>query len=89
MRSVKFIVHGKVQGVYYRASVQAAAQKAGFSGYVKNLSDGTVEACVTCQNENLEKFRIILQNGSKLSRVDKIEEFMCKEEFTKGFVVKK
>ena len=42
---VKVIVTGQVQGVWYRAHTHEAAQKRpGISGYVKNRSDGTVEA---------------------------------------------
>lgn len=39
------IVHGRVQGVFFRDSCRAEAQAAGLGGFVRNLEDGTVEAC--------------------------------------------
>lgn len=44
MRSVTVRVHGRVQGVWFRASTRAEAERLGIRGWVRNLSDGTVEA---------------------------------------------
>jgi acylphosphatase len=88
MKSYKFIITGKVQGVYYRVSVQNNALKANYKGYVKNLADKSVEACVTCQDEELSGFIKILQKGSIDSEVLKIEQFDCEEVFTQTFEVR-
>lgn len=63
MKSYKFISIGRVQGVYYRANIQKNASKAGFNGYVKNLNDGTVESCVTCEESRFEEFKNILKKA--------------------------
>ena len=88
MPSYKFLVSGRVQGVYYRANVAKNAQLAKLSGYVKNLADGRVEACVTCQEEELETFRSILKKGSPKSEVTSIEEALCDEHFSGPFEVR-
>ena len=54
MNNYIFTVIGLVQGVYYRKTVATNASK--FNGYVKNMSDGTVQAGVTCSEEKLEEF---------------------------------
>ena len=54
MKSYKFLIRGRVQGVWYRANVQKNAQKFGFNGYVKNREDGSVEAVVCCEKDRLE-----------------------------------
>lgn len=89
MKSYKFIVHGKVQGVYYRKTIYENATLVGFNGYVKNLPDGTVEACISCKDElELKQFRKILKKGSMLSKVQSLEKFECDEIFTNGFEIR-
>lgn len=87
MKSYRCIVTGIVQGVYYRKNVETSALKAHFNGYVKNLSDGTVEACVTCEDERLNEFLDILQQGSPNSRVDDISVALIDEQFL-GFEIR-
>ncbi|GAX88258.1 acylphosphatase [Lebetimonas natsushimae] len=70
----KFLVSGKVQGVWYRRFVSENAKKRGFKGYVKNLPDGKVEAVTNIENENrLKEFIEILKEGSPYSFVENIE----------------
>jgi len=87
MTSYKFLVFGRVQGVYYRVNVAKNAKLANFSGYVKNLTDGSVEACVTCEQEWLDTFRDILKKGSPKSEVLNIKEIPCTETFSGLFEV--
>ncbi len=87
MKSYRFFISGRVQGVYYRANVAKNAQNAGFSGYVKNLDDGRVEAAVRCRDEDLEIFRRILHTGSPASSVASIEEEPVDELFKGEFSI--
>jgi acylphosphatase len=70
----KFLVSGKVQGVWYRKFVSENAKKHNFKGYVKNLPDGRVEAVANIENENrFKEFIEILKEGSPYSVVENIE----------------
>jgi len=74
-KCIKFIIKGKVQGVFYRKFISQKMNEAGFSGYVKNLKNGDVEAVVVIHNKDeKEKAIAILQEGSPASRVDEIIE---------------
>lgn len=74
MKTYRFLISGRVQGVGYRAYVSENAKKNGFKGYVKNLIDGRVEAVANIENEDrLKDFIKILKEGSPFSEVRNIE----------------
>jgi len=88
MKSYQFIVKGKVQGVYYRASIQKMASEAGFNGYVMNLNNGAVEAAVSVvDDKQLQLFLNILKAGSAYSHVENIETRQISNQFENGFVI--
>lgn len=89
MRSRRYVVSGKVQGVWYRKHLQAMAREEGFSGYVRNLPDGRVEAAVSCGTEaEFGRFEALLKEGSPLSRVDAIAFEESDGVFEGGFEVR-
>ena len=88
MKNYKFKITGKVQGVYYRVSVQKNAQAAGYCGYVKNMPDGSVEAGVTCHSSKVEYFITLLKKGSQYSEVKTVEIQESDELFIDGFDVR-
>ena len=73
MRVLKAKVSGKVQGVWFRKYTLDSARDIGVVGMVKNLVDGTVLVNVSGDDENLRKFKELLESGSPNSRVDKID----------------
>lgn len=73
MEVYKFIITGKVQGVFYRKFVSQSAMRKQLEGYIKNLSDGTVEVVVVLFDEDIEPFKKILQDGSPSSVVESIK----------------
>ena len=53
VRAIHVIVEGRVQGVGYRAFVEREAKSRGLAGWVRNRSDGTVEAVFEGEEEGL------------------------------------
>ena len=90
MEWYRFIVFGRVQGVYYRKSVSQALMKKQFKGYLQNLSDGTVEVVAEIFDDDFDSFMHILKEGSLLSSVDDVKyEIIDDAEFnTDGFEVR-
>jgi len=43
MQRVHIIVHGSVQGVFFRSNTRRMASDLGLKGYAKNMSDGSME----------------------------------------------
>ncbi len=76
LASVLAIVHGRVQGVYFRAFTSKRATELGLTGYVRNLSDGkAVEVKAEGERDKLEKLIDSLKIGplgAKLERVESV-----------------
>ena len=73
MQWYRFIIFGRVQGVYYRKSVAQNMMKKQFKGYIQNLPDGTVEVVAEVFDDEFDTFMQILKDGSPLSSVEDIQ----------------
>jgi acylphosphatase len=69
----KYMVGGRVQGVFYRATVQRHARALRIVGYARNLPDGRVEVLACGTEEALEAFVKGLWAGSSASKVTAVE----------------
>ena len=72
----KFSIRGGVQGVGYRFFAQRAAARHQVVGYVRNCSDGTVEALVEGPANSVEDFKHDLATGPQWAVVDHVEEIV-------------
>ena len=54
--AVSLIIEGLVQGVFFRASMQAEAVRLGLSGWVRNVPAGGVQAHAEGPRERVEEF---------------------------------
>ena len=66
-------VHGRVQGVGFRAFVWREAGALGVSGWVRNRVDGTVEALVIGDDATVELLVERIRSGPSFGRVDRLE----------------
>ena len=69
-------MRGDVQGVGYRFFAQRAAARHQVVGYVRNCSDGTVEALAEGPANSVEAFKYDLVTGPQFSVVDQVEEIV-------------
>lgn len=69
----RVFISGRVQGVFYRAWTRKRAKDLGLTGWVRNLSDGRVEAVFEGKKENVQKLIAECKEGSKIARVENIE----------------
>jgi acylphosphatase len=66
----RFIVSGKVQGVFFRASAAREATRLGLRGHAINLPDGRVEVLAIGPATAVEEMRRWLDRGPPAARVD-------------------
>jgi acylphosphatase len=67
------IVHGRVQGVFFRDFSYTQANALGLTGYVQNLPDGTVKAVAEGSRENLERLLGQIRVGPPAAQVVKVD----------------
>jgi len=85
MKTIRLIIKGKVQGVFYRATAQDVADLLGIKGWIRNLPDNNVEITATASEEILQKFINWCKQGPPKAKVNEvIIEELTLEEF-KGF----
>ena len=82
-KRVAMRVHGKVQGVFFRASAQGKALELGLNGYVQNDPDGTVYLEAEGNPEALKQLEEWAHQGPDHARVEKVE--VEEKEGLKGF----
>ena len=89
LQRVHVIVHGRVQGVYFRAATRDQARQLGLSGWVRNCSDGSVEVLAEGQRTHLEQLITWCHGGPPGALVTDLsaEWQQATGEFV-GFVVK-
>jgi len=73
LASLRAIVHGRVQGVFFRAFVIKRAREVGLTGHVRNLYNGNaVEVVAEGERERLQKLIEHLKVGPSGARVEKV-----------------
>jgi acylphosphatase len=70
---LRVVVHGLVQGVFFRESARRAAFDLGVTGFVRNRPDGTVEIEAEGPRDRLDLLAEWAQHGPPSARVDRIE----------------
>ena len=87
MPSARFIVSGRVQGVCFRASARAAAERLGLSGYARNLPNGAVEVLAHGSETALASLEQWLAVGPPAARVSAVVRNAADEPARRGFDV--
>ncbi len=71
-KTVRVIIQGRVQGVWFRAWTQKEAQKRGLSGWVRNRADGSVEALFYGLKSVVNDMMEACMSGPPSARVDNL-----------------
>jgi acylphosphatase len=75
MAAARFLVSGKVQGVWFRASARDQALALGLRGHARNLDDGRVEVLAVGHSDAIDQLAAWLRIGPLQARVDDLERF--------------
>jgi acylphosphatase len=82
---VRVIVHGRVQGVFFRDMTQRMATSRGVAGWVRNRADGAVEAVFEGEPEAVDSMVRFCRQGPPRAEVESVEEHREEPEGLEGF----
>ena len=84
----RVVVHGLVQGVFFRDTLRRRALEAGVRGWVRNTWDGTVEAVLEGEPAAVERLVAFCREGPRGARVDSLEIEVEDPEGIAGFAIR-
>ena len=84
----RVVVHGQVQGVFFRDSTRRLAQQRGVNGWVANRWDGTVEAVFEGEPEAVERLVAFCRDGPRGAQVESVDVTEEEPEGLSGFNVR-
>jgi acylphosphatase len=84
----RVVVHGRVQGVFFRDATRTLALEHGVRGWVRNTWQGTVEAVFEGRPEAVQRLVDFVHRGPPSAVVERVEVFDEDEEGLAGFSVR-
>jgi acylphosphatase len=69
----RVLVHGRVQGVFFRGATQRRARALGVAGWVRNRADGSVEAVFEGARDAVEAALAFCREGPPGARVERVD----------------
>lgn len=81
----RLLVHGRVQGVWYRGWTVDQAEALGLDGWVRNRRDGSVEILVSGADGAIERLIALCRQGPSAARVERVEVTGSDETVPAGF----
>ena len=81
-KTLHLVIHGRVQGVYFRQSMLREAQYLAISGWVRNRSNGTVEAVVHGDPSAVDAMVRWAHKGPEMALVESVDVFPTDGDYT-------
>jgi acylphosphatase len=82
------VVHGRVQGVFFREETRRRARRAGVAGWVRNTDEGTVEAWFEGAADDVDVLVHFVGTGPSGAHVERVEADEAEPEGLRGFEVR-
>jgi acylphosphatase len=86
--AVRLLIDGRVQGVGYRQWMAGAARGLGLRGFVRNLSDGRVEAVVAGAAEKIDELVRRAERGPRAAHVRRVDRQAATMPAETGFEIR-
>lgn len=84
----RVVIHGRVQGVFFRDSLRRLADEEQVAGWARNTWEGTVEAVLQGNAASVERLVAFAREGPEGARVDRVEVIEEEPESLHGFAIR-
>jgi acylphosphatase len=86
MKTYRYVISGRVQGVCFRHYTVREAERLSISGTVRNLTNGDVEVFAQGDEAIISKFESFLHTGPRSAEVERVErEVLDQDQLFRGF----
>jgi acylphosphatase len=84
----RVIVHGRVQGVFFRDTARRLAEERGVAGWIANRADGSVEAVFEGEADDVDAMVRFCEQGPRGAEVDRVEVLTEEPEHLSEFTIR-
>ena len=84
----RVVIHGHVQGVFFRDSLRRLAERERVAGWAENRPDGALEAVLEGEPESLDRLVAYAREGPRGASVDRVEVEDEEPEGLTGFTIR-
>lgn len=84
----RVVVHGRVQGVFFRDSLRRLADRQGVSGWARNTPEGTVEAVFEGEPDDVERLVSFAYTGPPDAHVEAVDVYEEQPEGLSRFAIR-
>jgi acylphosphatase len=84
----RLVIHGRVQGVFFRDTLRMLAERHGVAGWARNTPDGTVETILEGDEDAVARLLVFAKEGPEGARVERVDENAEEPEGLSGFSIR-
>jgi acylphosphatase len=84
----RLVIHGRVQGVFFRDTLRRLAESHAVAGWARNAPDGTVETVLEGDEEAVARIVAFAREGPEGAWVERVEENAEEPEGFSGFAIR-
>jgi len=84
----RLVIHGRVQGVFFRDSLREEAVRQGVAGWARNCEDGTVEALLQGDADAVSRVERFCEQGPPRAEVVRVEASGTQPQDLTGFEIR-
>ena len=84
----RLVIQGRVQGVFFRDTLRALAERSGVAGWARNTPEGTVEAVLEGDDDAVARLIAFARKGPEGARVEYVGEGAEEPQGLSGFSIR-